>query len=507
MTIKHMSLDEFTKLAQHSQRLAVYREIMADRLTPISVVEQLQLEMQEGTLLESGLQQTENSRYSYIAFGLMAQLSARGQQITRRIGSVITQIVANPFAILRELLEELKCDNLPHDMLRMHGAIGFVTYDAVRLRENIPDRHQNEQDLPDFMFNFYHTTLIFDHDHHTLLVAKMVDLQEGEVAQVYEDAQIYLQNLVYKITHGRVSPQIRQGDPSSQAPQDDVVLHPKHVETPTDDISDADFIHLITQAKHHIRLGDAFQIVLSRCFKQAYTATPMDIYRALRKVSPAPYMFYFPMEQGVMVGASPEKMITVRQGLVEINPIAGTRARSSAADEANNVAELLADEKELAEHMMLVDLARNDLGAVCQPGTVNVKSLLKVKHFSHVSHLTSVVTGQLADDKDALDALQATFPAGTVSGAPKIRAMEVIDALETSKRGLYGGAFCRVDALGNLDSCIAIRMAILREGIATIRTGAGIVADSNPESEAAETRQKARGVLAAIALAEEGLAC
>ena len=498
MTIKQMSLEEFANLAQHSQRLVVYREIMADRLTPIGIVAQLQAEMQEGTLLESGLQQTEDSRYSYIAFGLMAQLSAQGQQITRRVGSCITHLAADPFTVLRQFLEELKCDNPPHELLRMQGAVGFVTYDAIRLRENIPDRHPNEQDLPDLLFNFYHTTLVFDHVQHKLLLAKRVELG-ADVHRVYQEAQAYLQNLVDKISRN-LPP--HQGDPSSQAPQDDV-----YESTPQVDISDSDFMHLIGQAKHHISLGDAFQIVLSRCFKQPYTATPLDIYRALRTVSPAPYMFYFPMEHGVMVGASPEKLITVRQGKVEINPIAGTRARSTAADEEKNASELLADDKELAEHMMLVDLARNDLGAVCKPGTVGVKTLLQVKHFSHVSHLTSVVTGQLAANKDALDALQATFPAGTVSGAPKIRAMEVIDALETSKRGLYGGAFCRVDALGNLDSCIAIRMAILRDGVATIRTGAGIVADSNPESEAAETQQKARGILAAIALAEEGLAC
>ena len=497
MTNKHMSLEAFTKLAQASRRLVVYLDILADRLTPIGIVAQLQTEMQEGTLLESGLQQTEDSRYSYIAFGLMAQIFARGRQITQRIGSEMTQTVGDPFVVLRQLLAELKCDNVPQEMLRMQGAVGFVTYDAVRLREAIPDRHLNEQDLPDFLFNFYHTTLIFDHDNHTLLIAKMVDLDEGDVAQVYEEAQQYLQNLVDKITHPNVSNAL--SSPISE--EVGIVNHP-HV-----DISDAEFIELITQAKHHVRLGDAFQIVLSRCFKQAYTVSPMDIYRALRKVSPAPYMFYFPMAQGVMVGASPEKMITVREGLVEINPIAGTRARSFVADEANNAAELLADEKELAEHRMLVDLARNDLGSVCQPGSVKVKTLLQVKHFSHVTHLTSAVTGQLSFNKDALDAFQATFPAGTVSGAPKIRAMEIIDALETSKRGLYGGAFCRVDALGNFDSCIAIRMAVLRDGIATIRTGAGIVADSNPESEAAETRQKAQGVLAAIALAEEGLPC
>lgn len=489
MTLKQMTFEAFSDLATQSKRIAVYREIMADRLTPISVVEQLQAEMQEGTLLESGLQHSEDGRYSYIAFGLMAQLTARGNQITQRVGKQTVQSSEDPFQVLRQLVAEFLCDHSSHELLRMQGAIGLVTYDAVRLRENIPDRHAAANDIPDIMFNFYHSTLIFDHVKHKLLLAKIVDL-EGDKQEIYNLAMTYLQNLIAKITRSLPRSEEKIEEKSS-------------IQQPQVDVSDADFMHLIAQAKQYIHAGDAFQIVLSRCFKQTYTSKPLDIYRALRNVSPAPYMFYFPSDYGVMLGASPEKMITVREGQVEINPIAGTRARRSQHDEENNTAELLSDTKELAEHMMLVDLARNDLGAVCEPGTVKVKDLLQVKHFSHVSHLTSVVTGELRPDKDALDALQATFPAGTVSGAPKIRAMEVIDSLETSRRGSYAGAFCRLDALGNFDSCIAIRMAILRDGIATVRTGAGIVADSNAESEAAETRYKAQGVLAAIALAEE----
>ena len=224
----------------------------------------------------------------------------------------------------------------------------------------------------------------------------------------------------------------------------------------------------------------------------------------LKKISPAPYMFYLPTEHGVMVGASPEKLISVHNGQIEINPIAGTRPKNKTESEIET--DLLHDKKEVAEHMMLVDLARNDIGASCKPGTVKVKDLLRVKHFSHVSHIASTITGELRDDKDALDALAAAFPAGTLSGAPKIRAMEIIDELETSRRGIYGGAIVQIDADGNIDSCIAIRMAVLKDGIATVRTGAGIVYDSNPLSEANETRQKARGILEAIATAERSFA-
>lgn len=493
MALQHMNLETFLHLAQTKPRLAIYREIMADRLTPIGVMEQLAAEMHEGSLLESGLHQSEDDRYSYISFGLLAQLSAYGHQVTQRIGQETRTLTADPFVILRQMVAEFVGGHPTHELLRHHGAVGFVAYDAVRLEEAIPDRHSNHQDLPDILFHFYHTSLIFDHAQHKLLLAKMVEVDSGDLEQRYQDTQTYLQNLIQKITQAR--------------PAESAALEVNTIYEPEADVSDAEFMQAIAQAKYHIQQGDAFQIVLSRCFKQRYTARHLDIYRALRQLSPAPYMFYFPLETGVMVGASPEKLITVHNGEVEINPIAGTRARRSTADEANNAQELLSDEKERAEHMMLVDLARNDLGRVCEPGSVSVKNLLQVRHFSHVSHLVSVVVGRLQSNKDALDALRATFPAGTVSGAPKIKAMELIDTIETSRRGLYGGALCRLDAEGNFDSCIAIRMAILRDGVATIRTGAGIVADSHPEAEAHETRHKARGVLAAIALAEEGLRC
>ncbi len=493
MTLTHMTLDEFLHMANGAKRLTIYREVMADRLTPIGIFEQLSVDMQEGTLLESGLHQTEDGRYSYLYFGLMAQLSAQGHQVRQRIGSDIHHLTADPFTVLRQMVADLSCGDLNHELLGMQGAVGFLTYDAVRLLENIPDRHHAEHPLPDLMFNFYHTALIFDHMQQKLLLAKTVDLNTDHV-QIYQETQTYLDDLVTKIN------QPKSG-------QETLAIQNHSASAPEVTVSDAQFMQYVEQAKEYITAGDVFQIVLSRCFKQSYSAQPFDIYRALRKVSPAPYMFYFPLTQGVMIGASPEKLITVRQGQVEINPIAGTRQRASVEDEANNKNELLTDEKELAEHMMLVDLARNDLGAVCEPGSVQIKELLQVKHFSHVSHLTSVVTGRLQANHDALDALRATFPAGTVSGAPKIRAMQLIDDLENSKRGMYGGALCRLDAQGNFDSCLAIRMAILREGIATIRTGAGIVADSNPESESAETRQKAQGLLDAIALAEGGFTC
>ncbi|MFN7097528.1 MAG: anthranilate synthase component I family protein, partial [Gammaproteobacteria bacterium] len=247
------------------------------------------------------------------------------------------------------------------------------------------------------------------------------------------------------------------------------------------------------------------QVVLSRRFTEKYTVSPFTIYQALCQISPAPYMFFIPLTDRVIIGASPERLIAVNQGTVSINPIAGTRRRDNSKTEQDIEQDLLSDSKEIAEHMMLVDLARNDIGAVCKPGSIVVEELLKVKHFSHISHITSLVTGKLERKYDALDALAHAFPAGTLSGAPKIRAMEIIDELETSRRGLYGGAICRLDYAGNLDTCIAIRMAILKDGIATVRTGGGIVYDSSPLAEADETRHKARNMLETIRIAQYGV--
>ena len=342
------------------------------------------------------------------------------------------------------------------------------------------------------LFNFYQTTLLFDHQRHTLLISMVVEIDENP-EQNYLDALRRIDALITKLS-------------TAKDPNQALVPQNKKSDTPVElDIHDDDFMHLIARAKDHIIAGDAFQIVLSRRFQKRYSSTPLDVYRALRRVSPAPYMFYFPVNNSMIVGASPEKFISVHQGEVAINPIAGTRPRTNKTRDQTITDSLLSDEKECAEHMMLVDLARNDLGVVCKPGSIKIKELLQVKHFSHVSHITSVITGQLRDDQDALDALAAAFPAGTLSGAPKIRAMQIIDELETSTRGMYGGIICRIDYQGNLDSCIAIRMAMLSEGLATVRTGAGIVYDSNPLSEANETRQKAQSILDALSFAEEGL--
>lgn len=491
--IHKMSLEEFIELAKGANRVAVFREVLIDRLTPISIAEALKSEMLGGAMLESGLHQKDKGRYTFIAFDSMAHLYAQGGVVFQSVNNEVSTHYEAPFEVLRNLIQKMGYVSKPQVMDLIGNIIGYVGYDAVRFFEDIPDRHVNNSQFPDMFFNFYRTVIVLDHFENKLLISLMVEIGENPVKD-YHEAQLKLAKIYNHI---------------NRALQNNVErLEKNKKDTATSvDVSDEQYVELVGQAKKYIVKGDAFQIVLSRCFKKKFSVEPFEVYRALRRVSPSPYMFYLSVKEGVIVGASPEKFISVTNGQVAINPIAGTRRRAQEMDSQDITDELLNDKKELAEHMMLVDLARNDLGVICEPGSIKIEELSQVKHFSHVSHITSTITGQLKKEKDVLDALAAAFPAGTLSGAPKIRAMEIIDELETTRRGVYGGAICRLDYQGNLDSCIAIRMATLREGVATVRTGAGIVFDSDPISEANETRHKAQSVLDAISLAEEGLEC
>lgn len=485
--LKELTEAEFMQQCRTEKRISVYKELAAENLDPVSVMESLAEEMQDGCILESGLWNAQAGHYSFLAFGSIASLTADHGRVTQRFGDQTTHSSEHPFTLLREMLNNLRCVDPAHREF-INGPVGFMTYDAIRLFESIPDRHAAEASLPDMRFVFYKNSLVFDHLQQKIIISTVVETQDNP-QQIFAEARQQLAGLISKIT---AAPKIPVA-----------IISDSIAEEPQVDISDDAFISAVLQAKKHIVDGDAFQLVLSRVFTTRYQCSPFEIYKVLRKISPAPYLFYLPVDKDIMLGASPEKFISVRDGRVENNPIAGTRQRATSNEDAVIEQELLTDPKELAEHMMLVDLARNDLGAVCRPGSVRVKELLKVKHFSHISHITSTVCGQLREDKDALDALAASFPAGTLTGAPKIRAMQIIDKLETSRRGLYGGAICRLDYEGNLDSCIAIRMAMLRDGVATVRAGAGVVYDSDPQSEANETRQKARGMLEAIRAAQE----
>lgn len=473
--IQPLTFDEFQVLAKNARRIAAFREIPAGKLTPVSIYSLLKKAYKtDGVMLED-LHQRECRRYSFICFESLASLKINDGDH------------AHPLTALRTLQSQLAYSTRPEVADLITNATGFITYDAIRCFEDIPDRHPSDPLLPMLLFNFYAVSLTFDHEKQRVLISAVVEVGD-QPEQAYNQAQ----QKIIDITKHLVTT-----DHEDDLPIERKVMPPVEVDT-----SDSDFMRMVERARDYIIRGDAFQIVLSRCFKRHYSVTPFEIYKKLRQVSPAPYMFYYPTESSVIVGASPEQLVRVNNKQITVNPIAGTRRRAGEGTDEVITADLLSDKKELAEHMMLVDLARNDVGVVSIPGSVRVSELLKVKHYSHVSHITSTVTGKLKAKYDALDAFIAAFPAGTLSGAPKIRAMQIIDELETSRRGLYGGAICRLDSLGNLDSCIAIRAATLENGIATIRTGAGIVYDSNPANEVQETYQKAQSILDAIAQAQ-----
>ncbi len=367
----------------------------------------------------------KKDRYSFVGIDPIRSISGKGDYAEA----------------LRELRKEFPVETDHPLALYTGGAIGYITYDG------------------NYFFQIYRSGIAFDHQLGRALLSTLGDEKE-------------LDRLMDKLNRPVVLPLLR--------------LKMGEIET---DLSDEEYAALVERAKEHLKAGDVYQIVLSRSFQAKIDAEPFQFYRALRKTSPMPFLFFFDLGEMAIAGASPEKIISVQGRIIESMPIAGTRPKEVSPSD------LLSDPKEIAEHVMLVDLARNDVGAVCVPGSVQVLEFKAIHEFSHVSHLVSRVVGELAPQFDALDALKASFPAGTLTGAPKVRAMELIDEIEASKRGLYGGAIVALDAKGNLTSCIAIRTAILKDGEMTVRAGAGIVLDSNPMKEAAETRFKANGVL------------
>jgi anthranilate synthase component 1 len=469
-----VTLEEYKQYARKANYSAVFEEVPAGLLTPEIVYSVLSgMYESQGVILED-LHPDHDNKHSLICFDRIKTLK------------IDTNEDREPLAAIREYQSQFKCAVRAEAAGLITSAAGFITYDAVRYFEEIPDRHAADFTLPIILFNFYALSITFNHATQTILISRLVESSEHP-EKSYQQARDAITGIIKALSDIELPERLSK-----------INKVESQIET---DVSDTEFMHMVEQAKKYIIRGDAFQIVLSRCFKRNYSVSPFDIYLTLRKVNPAPFLFYIPTENNVIIGASPERLIRVRNQQVTVNPIAGTRKRHGESTDEAIEEDLLSDTKEIAEHMMLVDLARNDVGAVSEPGSVAVTELLKVKHYAHVSHITSTVTGKLQGKYDVLDAFAASFPAGTLSGAPKIRAMHIIDELETSRRGLYGGVICRLDAAGNFDSCIAIRMAVLQDGVATVRAGAGIVYDSHPESEAQETRNKAHSMFHAIARA------
>jgi anthranilate synthase component I len=477
--------------------IPVYRAVPADTETPVSVFLKLR-SGGTGFLLESAEQDGSLGRFSFVGAMPDAVLRAddRGARVTTTAGT--TAVATSPLGALRQFVgtAPLHADGMEVPGF-LGGVVGALGYDLGRSLENLAARIPDGAAVPVALFARYDTVVVFDHLKQQLAVVSLMppDVPRGPA---YETARDRVDATLDRL---RTAPAPGWFDPSGD-PADPDRLAGAVRRQPADD----DFLTAVSRAREYIHAGDAIQVVLSRRLEIPFDGDPFRLYRALRTINPSPYMFFLEFPELAVVGSSPEMLLRVEGSAAQLAPIAGTRPRGAGADaDAALEADLLGDAKERAEHVMLVDLGRNDLGRVCRAGSVHVPRFMQVERYSHVMHLVSSVTGRLADGVDALDALAACFPAGTLSGAPKVRAMEIIEELETVRRGLYGGAVGYAGFGGrSLDTCIAIRTVVIRDGTAHLQVGAGIVADSDPHRELEETNSKARAMLAALAMAGTG---
>lgn len=490
----HPDQKTFRELCSQGNVVPVFTDWIADLETPVSAYAKLKSDG-PAFLLES-IEGGENlSRYSFIGCRPSKIIRVEGKKtLLRQTGADDTWIEtpADPLKLLEDEMAQYRPVELP-DMPRfMGGAVGFVGYEYIhQVETTVPIASDEVLETPLLYFMLADSLLIFDRAHQTLRLWVNVHIDEStDVDDAYETACEELRSLqsVLDRDHGLTPARLPAATP---------------VTVPAGNFTRPRFEKMVDNAKEFIRAGDIIQVVLSQRFEREFTRPPLELYRALRTINPSPYMFLLEAEDFALVGASPEVHVRLTDQLVEIRPIAGTRPRGQTTDEDNRLErELLADEKERAEHLMLVDLARNDIGRVCKYGTIHVPEYMVVERYSHVMHIVSQVEGKISEDKNAFDLLRATFPAGTVSGAPKVRAMQIIAESEKEQRGPYAGVLGNFSFNGNLDSCINLRTALIKDGKVFIQAGAGLVADSVPEAEFNETIFKASALFRAVDLAE-----
>ena len=491
------SPEQFEDLATKGNLIPVVREIMADLDTPLSIFRRLD-DGCTSFLLESVEGGEKWARYSFIGTGARAIFRARGHEVEWVEDGHCQRHVepGDPLEFLRRKLAELEPAH-PEDLELprfIGGAVGMIGYDWVRFVEKIPDSNPDNIGLPDLWFVFPETVVVYDNVRHKALIVRYVHLRSGDDAgECHRRAAGQIEAVVRRL---------RGALPAEPGPEP--VRTPMHVRR---SMSEEVFHESVERAKEYIEAGDVFQVVLSQQFQMPLQVDAFSIYRYLRSINPSPYLFFIRMErEAVLVGSSPEILVRLEGERVDVRPIAGTRRRGGDREEDLALeAELLADPKERAEHLMLVDLGRNDVGRVAEIGSVHVGEYAVVERYSHVMHIVSNVQARLREGLDWLDVLRATFPCGTLSGAPKVRAMEIIDELETVRRGPYGGCAGYIDYSGNMDMAITIRTMVVNDGTITLQSGAGVVADSTPEFEFEETINKARAVLQAIDWAREGI--
>jgi anthranilate synthase component I len=482
------SFGDFQKLAKHGNLIPVYDVFSADLLTPVSAYLRLARGARYSFLLESVEGGEKIARYTFAGANPeeVFRYAAGACVLENRYRMIWEE--CDPISFLRQHIAKFEPVRVPGLPPLVAGAIGYFSYDMVRLIERLPKRLRDDIGLYDAMLMFYRGLIAFDHVQHRLWIVRNVYTEgPGTLRAKYNAA-------VKEIRRTRV---LLEAPADGEKPR-------KSASSPrppkiTSNFRRQEYQEAIRTAQQYIRAGDVFQVVISQRFSAKTKAAPFDVYRQLRALNPSPYLFYLHMNDVHVVGSSPEMLVKVQGNQVFYRPIAGTRWRGK--DEAEDLAlerEMLASEKERAEHIMLVDLGRNDLGRVCEYGTVKVEKLMTVERYSHVMHLVSSLRGQLREDVDCFDALMSCFPAGTVSGAPKVRALEIIEELEKTRRGIYAGGILYLDFAGNLDSCIALRTMVIKNGVAHIQAGGGIVADSTPRGEFEESVNKSKALLRAL---------
>ncbi|QVW34222.1 anthranilate synthase component I [Geobacter sulfurreducens] len=485
-------VDTFRALGARGNLIPVCREIMADMDTPVSAFRKLD-DGRYAFLLESIEGGEKWARYTFLGASPSTVIRSRGTTVEIITNGETRSVTTDdPLGFVRDFLARFRPVEIPGLPRFFGGAVGYLGYDMVRHFERLPTDKPAVIGAWDSCFLITDTIVIFDNMRQKITVVSNAHLDEGvSVEAAYADAVARIDGIIARL--------------KAPLPAQPAAAAARKVSFSSNITREA-FEDAVERAKEYVRAGDIIQVVLSQRFSGELTVDPLDIYRVLRTLNPSPYMFFLRLDDTLVVGASPEVMVRREGNRVELRPIAGTRPRGATPEQDEQLAEeLLADPKERAEHVMLVDLGRNDLGRVCRTGTVKVSELMVIERYSHVMHIVSNVQGELAEGRDAFDVVRATFPAGTLSGAPKVRAMEIIDELEPVRREVYGGAVGYFSFSGTMDLAIAIRTLVIRDGVVHLQAGAGIVADSDPASEYQETVNKAMAVVKAIETAEKGL--
>jgi anthranilate synthase component 1 len=487
------TFEDFRNLARDAGLVPIFREIIADLDTPLTIFAKVAGEKSHAFLLESLEGGEEWGRYSFIGLDPLVTMESTGADIVVQWPGGGEKQQGDPVEALKRLLASFRACNTDYLPRFFGGAVGFMSYDMVRFMERLPQMTPPQAVFPDSSLLVPRTVLIYDNLKQSLSIVNCVHIRPDiPLEKQYELAIAQIDEVIARLKQP-LARNMLEIAPSAGEHSFSSNMEPQA------------FREMVEKAKEYIRAGDIIQVVLSQRFHTTTDIDPFTLYRSLRHINPSPYLFFLRLGDLVLIGSSPEILVRLEDGNIEVRPIAGTRPRGRTDEEDGKLErELLADPKERAEHLMLVDLGRNDVGRVARPGEVETRDLLVIERYSHVMHIVSGVHGRLADGKDMFDVLRATFPAGTVSGAPKIRAMEIIEELEPERRGPYAGAVGYFGFSGNMDLCITIRTMVMRGRDLWIQAGAGIVADSVPENEFQETINKAKGLRRALELAEKG---